>query len=399
MQFTRSMIQMSQLFIVIGAIVVGMFYVQPPINVAQETDPAEPKPHAKESLAACSNVTYGSINTVAEQDVSPEIPHFIVPPNGDGAVMVDIGLYVEAISNIDPVQNQYTVEGFIDMIWCDPREGFEADELGWHEKIFLEDDASGELQLIWWPDINFPAQAGSRDIENLELIIFEDGTVEYEERFAVTLEANFDLRTFPFDTQSLEIQIQSLAWSEKYLVFQEQANMIGFSDSFELPEWKWNPSQDLTTSIESVQDIRDDEPFSEFTVNLTVHREPNFYILKVLFPMVLIVALSWSVFWMDEASLGERLGISFTGLLTVVAYQFIIGDSLPRLSYITFMDAIINYSFLMMALTVVENVFVHIMRGDNRMQLALRIDQSSRILFLLIYIVGLAVMVISFGIV
>lgn len=375
----------------------------PTVTYAQDTEEAESEEaeseeHALQSVASCQNVTYGSINTVAEQDVSPEIPHFVVPPNGEGAVTVDIGLFVEGISNIDPVNNTFTVEGFLDLIWCDPRESFDPDELGWHEKIFLEDDAHGELQLIWWPDINFPTQVGGRDTENLELIIFEDGTVEYEERFSVTIEGNFDLRQFPFDSQQLQIEIESLAWSEEYLVFHEDEALIGFSDTFNLPEWDWNPETDLSTHIESVREIRDDHEFSEFVVDLTVHRLPNFFIIKVLMPMALIVALSWAVFWMDESALGERLGISFTGLLTVVAYQFIIGDSLPRLSYITFMDAMINYSFLMMALTVVENVLVNILRKDGKMTLALRIDQASRLIFPIAYTIGLVVIVTLFGV-
>jgi hypothetical protein len=353
-------------------------------------------PHALKSVAACSHVTYGSINTVAEQDVSPEIPHFVVPPNGDGPTLVDIGLFVKGISEIDPVHNTFTVEGFIDMIWCDPRESFDPEELGWHEKIFLEEAAHGELSLIWWPDITFPNASGSRDTENLEVIIFEDGTVEYEERFAITLEAHFDLAMFPFDTQHLEIQIESLAWSERYMLFHEEEDMIGLSEEFQLPEWTWDAETDLTSRIEEVQELRDDAPFAEFIVELSVTRRPDFYLLKVFVPMAMIVALSWAVFWMDESDLGDRLGISFTGLLTVVAYQFIIGDTLPHLPYLTFMDMLINFSFVMMALTVVENVLVHILRGDGHMKFALRIDQSSRLIFPILYVVGLLVIISVF---
>lgn len=361
--------------------------------LAQEPESNTSAERALTSIAACTNVNYGSLNTVAPQDVSPEIPHFVVPPNAEGPVTVDIGLFVEGISTIDPVNNTFTVEGFIDMIWCDPREGFDPEELGWSKKIFLENDAVGELQLIWWPDIAFPHEVGSTDSENLELIIFEDGTVEYAERFSVSLEGNFDLSLFPFDSQTLQIKIESLAWSEEYLVFHEADNMIAFSDQFVLPEWHWNPDKDLSYRVEEIKEIRDDVPFSEFVVDLNVHRLPGFYILKVFMPMALIVALSWAVFWMDESSLGERLGISFTGLLTVVAYQFIVGDTLPRLSYITFMDALINYSFVLMALTVVVNVFVHILRSEQHRTFALRIDQISRILFPVIYCVGLVIIV------
>lgn len=384
--------------VTVGLLSIGSFsFAQETETTEADEQPVVSREHALESVAACTHVSYGSINTVAEQDVSPEIPHFVVPPNAEGPVLVDIGMYIEGISNIDPVNNTFTVEGFVDMIWCDPRESYDPKELGWHAKIFLEDDAQGELTLIWWPDITFPNQSGSRDTENLELIIFEDGTVEYEERFAVTLEANFDLAMFPFDTQHLEIQIESLAWSEEYMVFHEEEDMIGLSDEFQLPEWEWDAETDLSYHIEEVQELRDDAPFSEFVIELSVSRRPDFYLLKVFLPMALIVALSWAVFWMVESDLGDRLGISFTGLLTVVAYQFIIGDTLPHLPYLTFMDALINYSFVIMALTVVENVLVHILHKDENTQFALRVDQSSRLLFPLLYFVGLLVIVSFFG--
>ena len=43
----------------------------------------------------------------------------------------------------------------------------------------------------------------------------------------------------------------------------------------------------------------------------------------VVLPLTLLVVLTFSVFWMDRPSLGDRMDISFIGLLTVVAYQII----------------------------------------------------------------------------
>jgi len=45
--------------------------------------------------------------------------------------------------------------------------------------------------------------------------------------------------------------------------------------------------------------------------------------------------LSWSVFWMDKSLLGDRLSISFIGILTVVSYQILLGETLPRIAYFT----------------------------------------------------------------
>ncbi len=54
-------------------------------------------------------------------------------------------------------------------------------------------------------------------------------------------------------------------------------------------------------------------------------------------PLLLIVAISWAVFWMDyeDMNLADRMSVSFTSVLTVVAFDFVSSDSLPKLSYAT----------------------------------------------------------------
>ena len=61
---------------------------------------------------------------------------------------------------------------------------------------------------------------------------------------------------------------------------------------------------------------------------------------------------------MDGSDLADRMAISFTGVLTSVAYQFIVTESLPRHIYNTFLDNFVLISFVMMALTIIENIGV-----------------------------------------
>ena len=66
--------------------------------------------------------------------------------------------------------------------------------------------------------------------------------------------------------------------------------------------------------------------------------DESFYMSRlVILPLVVIVLLSFSVFWMDRSSVGDRLGVSFIGILTGVAYQLVMSDHLPRISYVTLM--------------------------------------------------------------
>jgi hypothetical protein len=114
----------------------------------------------------------------------------------------------------------------------------------------------------------------------------------------------------------------------------------------------------------------------------------------VVLPLVVIVLLSFSVFWMDRSSVGDRLGISFIGILTGVAYQIVMSDHLPRISYLTLMHGILNLSFLTMCATVVINLVVSRLDRRGESELGDRIDRRCRWAFPLVYF-GLSLVMVG----
>ena len=89
---------------------------------------------------------------------------------------------------------------------------------------------------------------------------------------------------------------------------------------------------------------------------------------------------------MDRSSLGDRIGVSFIGILTGVAYQLVMNENLPRIAYVTLMHGFLNLSFLAMCATVVVNLVVgaHDKRGNH--ELGDRIDRRCRWVFPLAYV-------------
>ena len=103
------------------------------------------------------------------------------------------------------------------------------------------------------------------------------------------------------------------------------------------------------------------------------------------FPLSIIVLLSFSVFWMDRSSLGERISVSFIGILTGVSYQQVIGAALPHISYFTLMHAFLILSFLTMCSTVVINLWVGALDKKGQYERGDIIDRRCRWVFPLIY--------------
>ena len=362
-------------------------------NNSGEHDPTE---HLE---ASCSNVAYGkSVNEESlyanTKTKSADIFGSVVSPNPAGPVIVDLGLHIVELTQVDEVINTFTIEGFMDLVWCDPRMAYEAEneeELG--EKILLKEKAQALLNEIWWPAVTIANQVNARNIENQELVILSDGTIEYKEKFSAELEAHYDLKEFPFDRQKLEIEIESFAWHDDVLIFKMNEEKIGFSNDFEIAEWH---IENVESKIESVKDIQDRATFSEFLMEIEVVRKYDYYLWKIIIPLILLVMISWSVFWMIGDKLVDRMSISMTGILTIVAYQFIISDILPRVSYFTFMDTFLSISFLIMLLSVFENIIVNNLDLVEESAQAKKVDMVCRIAFPVLYFVSLIALTLIF---
>ena len=117
---------------------------------------------------------------------------------------------------------------------------------------------------------------------------------------------------------------------------------------------------------------------SVVVVTLELARHPGFVLRVVVLPMALLVVLSWSVFWMDRESLGNRMDVSFIGILTVVAYQIMIGSSLPRIPYFTLMSAFIYVSFFTMSASALVNLVVDRFDRTGKKERGDRLDRVCR---------------------
>jgi Mg2+/Co2+ transporter CorB len=61
------------------------------------------------------------------------------------------------------------------------------------------------------------------------------------------------------------------------------------------------------------------------------------------------------------------------------------------------MDGLLTFSFVLMAATIVENVIANILSTQVSNEAANRVEILSRVLFPLVYFVGIALMVFGFG--
>ena len=104
----------------------------------------------------------------------------------------------------------------------------------------------------------------------------------------------------------------------------------------------------------------------------------NFYIWKLFLPMMLIVFMSWAVFWIDPEQIGPRISLSLISMLNIIAYNFAISTFIPRISYLTLADKYIMGCLIIVFFALVEGIGSSTLAAHGKEALAKRIDKISR---------------------
>ena len=353
-----------------------------PVSAKKRTDIQSP-------FACSDGQTIDHLSWQAKAD--PASP----PRFGSEPVSVDIGLYVKKLTNISEVNNSFQVNAYIETIWCDPRLAFQVNNVGYDRKLLIENNAARALEKIWWPDLVLVNAADTVSKTNQELMIFSDGTVVFEEIVAANISTRLNLAKYPFDAHHFDIALESFAHPKDELLLHLQRDKIGFSDTFNMPSWRVTHHE---TTVFTVKEIRDRDSFSEALLRIHAERiwQPTMYRLAI--PLIIIIIVSWSVFWLRPMSTG-RFGVTFTTILTVVAFNFTVSQKLPNVPEITYLESLYGCSLLLLALVVIENTSVDRLTALGKSAAAENLDRFSRWFFPVLYFLGVTGVTYFFGII
>ncbi len=275
------------------------------------------------------------------------------PPDFVEPIPIAVRAYIINITDVDEFRNTFELEVEFESSWNDPRLAFSPGQGEPSKRVYGGQVAEQMLGTIWVPDLGAVNVVGRPERLKTMLSVEADGTAMYRIRASGVIKSHFDFRDFPFDDQVFELRIRPFFLTSDVIRLVESDEKTAFDPNFHLPEWE---VRGVRTSIEEVTVAGMDRPYSQLTIMIDVTRKSGFYIWKVLLPILTIVCISWVVFWMTGEQLGRRASTSATTILTIIAYQFIMSGSLPRIPYLTVMDRIILWSFVTTSLSMVLNI-------------------------------------------
>ena len=324
--------------------------------------------------------------------IEPGMPN---PPASP--TVVTVGVFLANLLDLDEVTETFQVELIMVAEWDDPRLAFDPAVEGTETKIF-----QGQLQFNegfagWWPQLVIINEVGLGDISAIKIEVRPDGHVRFMEARNVTLETPMRLEPFPFDTQTLQARMVAFGNDSDQVLLEVNQRMLGATEEHvkndklvNMAEWRLL-NLDMVTRFSDHRFYGEVKPVSELLFTVTLQREAASVLWKVVLPLIILVLLMWAIFWMEVDNLSDRLNVAFIGILTIVAYQFLIEGSMPRISYFTFTDTVLLYSFVVMCLSVLESLVLTSMCKAGHKAAAERVDHVARWAFPLIYFAGLTV--------
>jgi len=297
---------------------------------------------------------------------------------------VEVKVYLLDIDGIDSVSQSFVANLALVLRWHDPSLA--------HEGL---DSISKDLNEIWHPRVQILNQQRLVNTFPQSAEIHPDGEVIYRQRVWGSFSQPLELSEFPFDTQRLEITLANLSFGSQKIRLKPSPDS-GVSENLSIPDWEimqWDfAAEDLRLDNESSL-----TPGMVFS--LEAKRYTNYFRFKVILPLILIVMMSWLVFWIDPSLISSQISVAVTAMLTMIAYRFALAGMLPRLSFLTTLDFFVMASTIMVFLSMVEVVYTAYLSTDNRLEKARVIDRKARWIAPLIYMVlTIEVLVVRFWI-
>jgi hypothetical protein len=169
--------------------------------------------------------------------------------------------------------------------------------------------------------------------------------------------AKFSIETYPFDRQTLTIEIEDREFDAGQLVY--VADEVSLNPDIKLPGFIiGKPTVEIVNRPypTAFGDIANPTPapYSRAIVTIPISRPVLSGVIKAMLPVFIVVLVAAAALLLHPEHVEARVGLSITALLTLVALQFNAQAGLPDVGYLLMLDQfyLASYGFVLLVVAV-----------------------------------------------
>eukprot|EP00041_Stephanoeca_diplocostata_P008427 m.125209 g.125209 ORF g.125209 m.125209 type:complete len:293 (+) comp17317_c0_seq11:194-1072(+) len=207
-----------------------------------------------------------------------------------------------------------------------------------------------------------------------------------------------DIKDFPFDAQVFEIEIQTFGCPVQRKDFRRLCRIVPCRiedirySPFAVQDMLQNGQKHYLSELHGLESMRFDLMgactqieahryeflgmfYSKLILKFSVQRKWQYYRSRIFTVLFLIVLLSFLVFGFSIQEFEQRLNVLITLFLAGVAFQFTVGETIPRVGYMTKLDYYLMITYIFLTVVAFESLTVNQLDLHGHSTLALELDK------------------------
>ena len=287
-------------------------------------------------------------------------------------VPVTLSIWIDDVLEVSEIEGSLDMKFGIYMTWIDYRITFHNLKLG------SENTISGhESDSIWIPKLIFK---NTRMLEGTitndedvivtverkgefvksgkgvvhEILIFEgkENPLTYERAFRKVFQCQYDMRMYPFDSQTCFIDIILRRSAEKFVdIIPEMIDMRGDVELLQYQVLSWNIAKhQFDTNIAGAR------------VTITFGRKILNQILTVYLPTILIIVIVYSTNFFKDFFFEAVVTVNLTGMLVLTTMYLSVSGGLPQTSYVKMIEIWLLFTLMVPFVEVILAVYMDYLR-------------------------------------
>jgi Neurotransmitter-gated ion-channel ligand binding domain/Neurotransmitter-gated ion-channel transmembrane region len=277
----------------------------------------------------------------------------IARPDPPGTpTVVGLGAYFQDLAALNDADQTLDLDVYVISRWRDPR---------------LADPSRGNSSAecpvpagrLWMPQLE-PERLRSRQAFYPDRFLVDArGVATFVRRAWAKVAYPLDFRDFPFDRHAWTMTLWPVLSGTQEMVFHPLKRGTGIGDRLSLQGWR--VSSPRVAATEGVR-VGRSGTYARFDAVLELERDWSYYAWKLGLPLTLIVLMAYGVYFIPATAVPQQIGLGTTAMLTLIAYMLTLGNTLPKISYLTRADRFFVGSALL--------VFVGLMKALATLALA-----------------------------
>jgi neurotransmitter-gated ion-channel len=288
-------------------------------------------------------------------------------PMGKGLpVVVHVGPRFVDIVSVDENEGAFVATADLRLRWVDLRLPYAPEEapsgfLQWREAA-----AEAKLEEIWVPEVALANLLDEPSYQTWGLHLFPDGHVELMQRTTGHFASAFHVERFPFDRQSLQVELVMRRESLERLTLdfhQDDRDFSGASPGMELKGWELGLGDLRRQPVAGWYGAR----HAQVLVGLEVRRQVGGSLAAIFIPLFASLLILLMVLWMNKLEDGdfaieafELANVVIGGLFAVIALNFTVNSEYSTLgSGDNTVSRLFGLNYLVLALSLAVVVLLY----------------------------------------